>query len=140
MKLVLDTNRFIAALLKESTSRFILTHPSFEFFTPVELLAEVEKYKGDLMEKSGLDEVAFSILQNELLDNVYLVSMKLYDKYMDKAIETMKSIDVKDAPFVAIGLALHLDGIWSDDKHFLQQSVLKVYTTKQMVEVSCKKS
>lgn len=135
MKLVIDTNRLIAALLKESASRSILTSPSFEFYTPFELLAEVEKYKNYLLEKTGLDEDEFNDLQDELLENVFLVSRKVYDERIPHAIEVMHDVDVKDAPFLAIGLALGLDGIWSDDKHFAKQGELNVFTTRQMIDI-----
>ncbi len=135
MKLVLDTNRLIAALLKKSASRSILTSPSFEFYTPVELLAEVEKYKGYLLEKTRLDKDKFDDIQDELLENVFLVSKKVYNKFIPRAIEVMGNIDIKDAPFLAIGIALKLDGIWSDDKHFTKQDVLRTCTTRQMIDI-----
>jgi predicted nucleic acid-binding protein len=34
MKLVVDTNRIIAALIKNSLSRQIINHPFLEFITP----------------------------------------------------------------------------------------------------------
>jgi predicted nucleic acid-binding protein len=43
VKLVLDTNVLIAALLKSSTTRAILLHPSFEFFLPEFSLEEIRK-------------------------------------------------------------------------------------------------
>lgn len=34
MKLVIDTNRIMAGLLKDSTSRKIILHDSFSFYAP----------------------------------------------------------------------------------------------------------
>jgi len=47
----------------------------------------------------------------------------------------MKDIDTKDAPYLAVGMAMSVDGIWSDDNHFRKQNVLRTYSTKDMVIV-----
>ena len=44
----------------------------------------------------------------------------------------MKNVDVKDAPFIAVGMALNLDGIWTEDKHFYKQTAIRVYSTKEL--------
>jgi predicted nucleic acid-binding protein len=41
-------------------------------------------------------------------------------------------MDLKDAPFLAIGLAFAVDGIWTEDAHFRRQTLLKVYSTKEL--------
>ena len=46
----------------------------------------------------------------------------------------MESIDENDAPFLAVGLALKLDGIWTEDRHFLRQDLLKVFHTGDLVQ------
>ena len=48
MKLVLDTNVLILALLKSSATRAILLHPSFEFFLPEFGLEEIRRHKPEL--------------------------------------------------------------------------------------------
>ena len=47
----------------------------------------------------------------------------------------MKDIDINDAPFLAIGIAVGADGIWTEDKHFHKQEVLKIYSTKELIDV-----
>ena len=47
----------------------------------------------------------------------------------------MKSIDIKDAWFVAVGLSIHLQGIWTHDPHFDQQDVLQPYTNKMLLDL-----
>jgi predicted nucleic acid-binding protein len=43
MKLVIDTNRIMAGLLKDSTSRKIILHESFSFFASDYIEAELKK-------------------------------------------------------------------------------------------------
>jgi len=133
MKLVIDTNRFFAAFIKNSISRAILLSTRFEFYAPVEILEEFEKYKDYLLTKSKIDVFAFETLYRSLLEPIYLISLKKYEKSLENAIKIMKDIDIKDAPFLAIGLALDLDGIWSDDKHFLDQNELKTFSTSNLL-------
>lgn len=135
MRLVLDTNRLIAALVKASASRHVLTSPLFEFYTPVEMLAEIDKYKGYLLEKTRLVEDAFTALLDDLLDHVFLVAASVYEQHLPRAMDVMQDIDMKDAPFLAIGLALDVDGIWSDDKHFTRQDVVKTFTTRDLIGI-----
>ena len=46
MKLVIDSNRLFAAFIKKSLSRAILLNKKFEFYAPLEILDELEKYRG----------------------------------------------------------------------------------------------
>jgi len=132
MKLVIDSNRLFAAFIKKSISRAILLSKKFEFYAPFELLDEFEKYKDYLINKSKIDLVTFESLYISLLEPIYLVSFEKYEKEYDKAIKIMQEIDIRDAPFVAIGLALDLDGIWSEDAHFLEQNAIAVYSTSDL--------
>jgi predicted nucleic acid-binding protein len=46
----------------------------------------------------------------------------------------MGKIDKKDVPFIAAALALNCS-IWSDDKHFKKQKEIKIFTTKEVMEI-----
>ena len=56
MKIVVDTNRIIAALIKDGTTRKILFHKGFEFVTPDFNLTEIYKHKLELLEKTFLQK------------------------------------------------------------------------------------
>lgn len=132
MKFVIDSNRLFAAFIKKSISRSILLSKKFEFYAPFEILEEFEKYKDYLIKKSKLDRDTFVTLYLSLLEPIYLVSLQKYEKELEAAIKIMQNIDIKDAPFLAIGLALDLDGIWSDDEHFFKQNEVKTYSTSDL--------
>ena len=51
------------------------------------------------------------------------------------AVKIMSKIDLNDSAFVAVGLAMNLDGIWTENKHLHKQQILKVYTTKELAEL-----
>ena len=49
MKIVIDSNRVIASLIKEGTTREILFDKKFEFFAPEFIKSEIDKYKEDYL-------------------------------------------------------------------------------------------
>ncbi len=53
---------------------------------------------------------------------------------MERAKSIMMNIDNDDVPFIAAALVIHAN-IWSDDKHFLQQNEIKVWTTKDLMKM-----
>lgn len=46
----------------------------------------------------------------------------------------MKGIDENDSSFIAVALALDLDGIWSNDKDLHKQKKVKVWNTKELMD------
>jgi predicted nucleic acid-binding protein len=70
-----------------------------------------------------------------LFENVNLVPYEKFSHCLRDAIEIMEHIDVKDAPFIAVGIALNVDGIWTEDKHFSKQAAVRVYSTKDVEEI-----
>jgi len=52
MKLVIDTNRIMAGLLKESTSRKIILNNHFLFYAPDYIETELFKHREYLMKKA----------------------------------------------------------------------------------------
>ena len=57
--------------------------------------------------------------------------------FMEEAKNIMDAIDPNDTPFIALALAVENDGIWSGDRHFEQQDKVKVWTTKNLLELFC---
>ena len=46
----------------------------------------------------------------------------------------MKEIDEKDAPILALAMQLGCP-VWSNDRHFQRQTIVKVYTTEDIVKL-----
>lgn len=88
-----------------------------------------------MMARSGLDHREYSFLLVTLLERIELVPYERYDAYFARSFETMANIDENDATFLALGLALRVDGIWTDDKHFQKQHLLKVFSTGDLLEM-----
>ncbi len=132
MKLIVNTNRIIAALIKDSTSRKILQNEKLEFYTINFGKSEIDKYKDEIIEKSGTTEEEFNSVLTILLQNISIVPDLEIQAKMNEAKEIMDSIDPKDTPFIAAAMAVQCD-IWSDDRHFEKQDKVKCWKTKDLL-------
>ena len=133
MKLVLDTNILIAALIKDSVTREILTHPDMDYLVPEFALQEIEANKDEIMQKSRLSTDRFQLLLAELKSNLCIVPENDI-KHREEAEHIMNSIDPEDAVFVALALSTNNNGIWSEDKHFEKQHIVEVWKTKDLMK------
>ena len=133
MDLIIDTNRIMAGLLKDSTSRSIILHESFSFFAPDYTGTELLKHRDYLRKKAKIPDADFDLVLQTLLDHITLVAFEDFSREYDRAVQIMKPIDEDDAPFLAVGLALDIPGIWTEDRHFLRQEHLKVWSTRDLI-------
>jgi len=133
MRLVIDTNRIMAGLLKESTSRKIILDNHFLFYAPDYIETELFRHREYLMKKAKITESDFDTLLHILLEQITLVPFDTFEPEYSRAIRIMEPIDENDAPFLAVGVALKLDGIWTEDRHFLRQDLLRVFQTGDLV-------
>jgi predicted nucleic acid-binding protein len=134
MNLVIDTNRIMAGLLRDSVSRKIILHDSFSFFAPDYIETEIFKHRPYLMKKAKIPGPDFDLLMHTLLDQVILVPFEDFEHEFGHAMQIMATIDENDAPFLAVGLALDIGSIWTEDRHFLRQDLLKVCSTRDLIE------
>jgi len=134
MKLVIDTNRIMAGLLRDSTSRKIILHDSFSFYAPDYIETELSKHRPYLMKKAKIPGPDFDLLMHTLLEHVILVPFEDFEYEYEHAMRIMETIDENDAPFLAVGLALDIGSIWTEDRHFQRQDLLKVCSTRDLIE------
>jgi predicted nucleic acid-binding protein len=135
LRLVIDTNRIMAGLLRESTSRRIILHDHFSFFAPDYIETELFRHHAYLVKKSKMAEPDFDETLRILLSHVTLVAFEDFEEEYPRAQQIMEPVDVDDSPFLAVGLALRIGGIWTEDRHFLRQDLLKVYTTGDLIAI-----
>lgn len=134
MKLVVDTNIIFSALIKDSLTRKILTHLDAELYSIEFSEQEIKKYKAEIFQKAGMSEIELDFLLEKLKERLCNIDNTVVALEMQKALEIMKEIDPKDSPFLAAALATNSD-IWSDDKHFEKQNLVKIWKTKDLVKL-----
>lgn len=67
------------------------------------------------------------------MQRLTVVPEHIIEHYMDEAKALMDKIDPKDTTFIAAALAAHAS-IWSEDKDFLQQTKVQIYSTKKLLD------
>ena len=135
MKIILDVNVILSALIRDSTTRKIILNSKFDFYFPEPSLHKIRKYKDYILEKSGLSEEEFDKLMATLFKYIKLMSTEEIGKNWDEAKKIMEHIDPEDVVFIAAALSMEDSVIWSDDGHFEKQDKVKVLKTKELFEL-----
>lgn len=133
MKLVIDTNILLSALIKNSFTRELIIKSGVQFFYPKISFKELTKYKKYVLKKSGMTEKNYLKVLGVLMEKISLVSL---DKFEDKIKEAKKLIgliDKDEVVFLACALSLKTD-IWTDDKDFKKQKKVRILTSQNMAK------
>jgi len=135
MQFVVDTNILLSALIRDSKTRVILFHPSLEFFLPEYALDEIHKHRQTIAITSGLSDNDIDLLLDLFLERITVISKSSIINFIPHAAKLMKDIDINDAPFIALALSFQNDGIWTQDKDFQRQDVVKVWSTSDILQL-----
>ncbi len=133
MKILVDANRIIAALMKKSTTRDILLDEAFEFVTPDFTLSEIEEHRDELQQKANLKREEFDVLLALLFKRIILLPKSAYAHSIDECQEAIGDVD--DVPYLAACLASKSLGIWSHDPHLLKQKRVCVFTNIDLLKL-----
>lgn len=136
MRVIIDTNRIIAALVKNSTTRKILFDEYFDFLTPEHTLSEIEEHKEELKEIAQLTFKNFDVLLALLFEYIEIIPYSNYERYLHEC--KLLISDPDDAPLLAAALSSQAEGIWAHDPHFKEQNKIKVFTNIDMLRISGK--
>lgn len=132
-RLVVDANVVIAAFLRDSTVRRLLSLAFLDLMAPEFLIEEVAKHLPDLERRARLSRSAAEEVLTELEEFVALIPHDSTLSEWERAAVSMADIDPKDIPYVAAALAVPCDGIWSDDPDLKKQGIVPCWTTRELV-------
>ncbi len=133
MEVIANTNRIIAALVKDGISRRIILSGKFNM-PPADIgIKEVSKYRPAIMKKAELTDEQFDGVMARLMSKIEVVNENdVPPQVFREAAKIMDSVDKDDTPFIALSLSLGKTPIWTDDKHFMAQNAIKIFTTKEL--------
>jgi predicted nucleic acid-binding protein len=134
MKIVVDANRIIAALIKKGTTRSILFDSEFDFLTPDYSITEINEHKEELRCKAGIMPEEFDLLINLIFENITIVPEEDYSSIMEGCKNDL--CDTDDIPYLAACIASKANGIWSHDPHLAKQNKVKVFTNIDLLNFS----
>lgn len=127
MKLVVDTSIVFSFFKSNSFSNKLLRECNLELFAPENLIVELEKYADLICSKSFMSKEKF-IENISLLSNI--IALKNPSDYSREKAKLLVKHE-SDIPFLALALELNIP-IWSNDEHFKEQCLVKVFTTEEL--------
>lgn len=132
MKFVVNTNILFSFFKKGSITRELITKIP-NLYTSEYCLKELRKYKEVIIQKCKISEKEFEELLNELEIFVKVIPLSEYKekRYFEEAQKF--SPDPGDINILALALKLNCP-VWSNDKRLKKQKVIKVYSTKELIE------
>lgn len=130
MKLILDTNSLFSIINPNSVSAYLFSSIRAEFLAPEFIKQELKEHKKECLIKSRLSEEQFEIRQNEVEELIKFFKINEYEDFLEKAKDSIS--DLKDIDFIALALSTN-SAIWSNDPHLKEQSLVSVFTTKDLV-------
>ena len=133
--IVIDSNCLFAALIRDSIARKIIMNPRIEFIAPDFLFVEIQNHKKTILKKSKLTETEFQIVYDEIYKRINIIPYEEILPCYDKAKSIMATIDPKDSVFLAVTMCTDNNGIWSEDKGFDKQKVVKVWKTIELMNL-----
>jgi predicted nucleic acid-binding protein len=136
LKLVVDTNIILKALIRDSKVRAVLLNPEHHFYVPEFAFEEIERHMDMIVDKSGLSEEEVKIVLTTLSTNMRVQPAKETAKEWIGAEAIIGNIDSTDIAFVAAVLNSDADGIRSDDKDFKRQDSVGVWTTAEIMKTT----
>lgn len=92
-------------------------------------MEEVDNLSKKIKDVSGIEDEEYEFFLGVISGVVEVIPELEYKRFIGKA-KTMIS-DIDDVSFLALALKLGCH-IWSDDKHFKEQSEVKVFTTDEL--------
>ncbi len=133
MKVIIDSNRLFAALIKDSTTRKILFEKSFEFFAPEFIKVEFEKYKSELKEKTNLSDSELDLLISTIFEVINIIPESEFNQYIKEF--SNDNVDPKDLSYLAACLKVKAEGIWTHDPDFFKQKKCKIFTNINLLNL-----
>ncbi len=133
MKLVIDSNIFLAALLKDSLTRELIFDDRLNLFAPTFSLIEIKKliHQPRIKKRLHLEEKEIEELINLLTTRIKFIPEKLFLPFTKQAMKLVTHVE--DSPFMALALALQIP-LWSHDAGLKEQKQIKIYSTKELEE------
>lgn len=135
MKIVVDANVLISAMVRDSATRKLILLLPVDFFTPEFVFEEVVKNMALICRKNSLSKDDNLKILKILSRYVHSVEFAYYADRTKEADKIIGRIDEKDSPSIALALAIDADGIWTDDKHFQKQGKVRIFTTEEIVQI-----
>ena len=140
-ELIPDASTLFSFFKIDSTRRHIfreLLKQDCKFFSPKYVFEELLSDKDKIKKFSAIDELEFLYLFRLLDKQIKQFPESEYKDFLQEAAKiSPHGKENKDDPYFALALSLNIP-IWSDEKAFKEQSKVKVFSTKELLDMLSK--
>jgi len=135
LELVVDANILFSALLAKGMTRALIFNSQLKLYAPEYLLTEFNEHlqtDEEIRMKLRQTKEETDCVVHELLHNIEITPLTDYRHLIEKALEI--SPDEFDSIYFALALHLRIP-LWSNDKRLKNQSVVKVFNTREVLNM-----
>ncbi|MFH0862756.1 MAG: PIN domain-containing protein [Candidatus Altiarchaeota archaeon] len=129
MDLVADANIVFSLFKRDSFTRMLMQEYGVRLNSPDCLNVELDRYADTICSKAKLDRESYPDVKEAVVSLIDVRDPS--QESLDKAKQLIRH--ESDIPYLALALELDIP-IWSNDRHFKQQTSVKVFTTEELVE------
>jgi len=134
MKLVIDANVVISALIADSKTRELVVTLEPDLLTPAFVHDEVQNYEDLIVEKSGMEPERVTQFIDLLFQYIDVVPASEFYPAIESADEAIGDTDPDDVLYLACAIACDA-AIWSDDSDFEEQNIVETYSTSDLIDL-----
>ena len=132
MKLVIDANVVISALIADSKTRELIVTLEPDLLTPAFVHDEIENYQDLIVEKSGMKPARVEQFIDLLFQYLDVIPASEFYPAIESADEAIGDTDPDDVLYLACAIACDA-AIWSDDSDFAEQDLVETYSTSDVI-------
>jgi len=135
MNVVVDAS-ILFSFFRDNPVRFIIINSKLlkmELFSPKYSLKELKRNIPDLVKYTKSNKEKVESIMEELNKLIKTIKSEEYKEFKSKASKISPHKSDKDTPYFALALKLNC-AIWSNEPKFKDQSSVKVFNTKELVE------
>jgi predicted nucleic acid-binding protein len=133
MKLVVDANIVISALIADSKTRELIVTLEPDLLTPEFVYDEIGNYTELIVQKSGMSPERVTQFIDLLFQYIEIVPAQEFYPHIEEAEAAIGDTDPDDVLYPACALAEDA-AVWSDDTDFDEQTLVETYSTNDVID------
>ena len=131
-RFIVDATELFTGLIGKGVTKELLFSQNLELFAPEFLFEELNKHKSRIALLSKLPLNDIDKLIARLQSRIKIVDKSKFESFLHEATSLIPDPD--DTEYLALSLSMKNCPIWSEDPHFKKQSLVGVFSTKELVE------